>query len=358
MTKPVFASLLLTLTLSLATGHIAQAAEAPMSNDDVAQMVTSGLSEDVIIGAISANDVKFDVSARALLALKKAGVADKVVQAMLAAETRKRDPRAQKPLSTAEAEPAPARETLAGTRTGAMGVPILNSSASQGPAQLPTVTLVLGEKRQPMPVSLTEIAKSKGKGGSAAGSVAKGFGKGMMMAGGMAGAPMPKVGGGAPRMPGVAYTWALPGRQSPFTISSATPRFEIEFNDIPGVDPDEYEAVLVKLIQTRDNWRLVSSSKDKFDKHGNDTRSEKAEDRVSLSVASAGRGHLTVTPAAPLAAGEYGLILHPKKSLKEFAGVPNTNVDAIFLSVWDFSLAPGTPADLVANRNPRATPKH
>jgi hypothetical protein len=356
MTKPVFARVLLTLALSLATAYIAHAAEAPMSNDDVAQMVTSGLSEDVVLGAISANDVNFDVSARGLLALKKAGVADKVVQAMLAAEARKRD-RAQKPLSSAEAEPAPARETLAGTRTGAMGVPILNSSASQGPAQLPTVTLILGDKRQPMPASLTEIAKSKGKGGSAAGGVAKGFGKGMMMAGGMAGAPMPKLGGGAPRMPGVAYTWALPGRQSPFTISSATPKFEIEFNDIPGVDPDEYEAVLVKLIQTRDNWRLVSSSKDKFDKHGNDTRSEKAEDRISLSVASMGRGHLTVTPAAPLAAGEYGLILHPKKSLKEFAGVPNTNVDAIFLSVWDFSLAPGIPADLVANGNRRATPK-
>jgi hypothetical protein len=354
MAKPIFARVLLTFALSLATGHMAQAAQAPMSNDDVVQMVTSGLSEDVVIGAISANDVSFDVSARSLLALKKTGVGNKVVQAMLAAEAKKRDPGGQKPRSSAAVEPAPARQALASTRTGAMGVPILNSSASQAPAELPTVMLILGDKRQPIPASLTEIAKSKGKGGSAAGSVAKGFGKGMMMAGSMAGTSMPKVGGGAPRMPGVAYTWALPGRQSPFTISSATPKFEIEFHDIPGVDPDEYEAILVKLIQTRDNWRLVSSSKEKFDKHGNDTRSEKPEDRIPLSVASMGRGHLTVTPAAPLATGEYGLVLHPKKSLKEFAGVPNTNVDAIFLSVWDFSLAPGTGTDLVANRDRRA----
>ena len=351
MIKPVFARVFLTLAISLATGHTAHAAQAPMSNDDVVQMVASGLSEDVVIGAMSANDVNFDVSARGLLALKKAGVGDKVVQAMLAAEAKKREP---KVVSSAEAQPAPARQAVASTRTGAMGVPILNSSASQAPAQLPTVTLVFGDKQQPMSASLTEIAKSKGKGGSAAGSVAKGFGKGMMMAGGMAGAPMPAVGGGSPRMPGVAYTWALPGRQSPFTVPSATPKFDIEFNDIPGVDPDEYEAVLVKLIQTRDNWRLVSSSKEKFDKHGNDTRSEKPEDKIPLSVASLGRGHLTVTPAAPLAAGEYGLLLHPKKSLKEFAGVPNKNVDAIFLSVWDFSLAPGTLANLASNSNGRA----
>lgn len=359
MTKLVVARLLLAFTLSLSTGVMAQTAKAPMNNDDVVQMVTSSLTEDVIVGAISANEVNFDISAGGLLALKKAGVGDRVVQAMLAAEAKKRDPAPQKLASSAEPQPAfktqPRQEmVLANPRTGAMGVPILNSPASQAPAQLPMVTLIVGDKKQPMQASSTEIAKSKGKGGSAAGSVFKGFGKGMVMGANMAGAPVPHGGAGGPRMPGVAYTWALPGRQSPFILSSATPKFEIEFSDIAGVDPDTYEPVLVRLIQTKDNWRLVSSSKEKFDKHGNDTRSDKPEDKIALSVTSLGRGHLTVTPANSLVPGEYGLVLHPKKALKEFAGVPNTNADAIFFSVWDFSLPQGAATNLVADRN-RAT---
>ena len=160
-----------------------------------------------------------------------------------------------------------------------------------------------------------------------------------MMAGGTAGAPMPPMGGGrGGTMPGVAYTWALPGRTSGFVLPGRNPNFEIEFSDIPGVDPDGYEPVIVKLIQTKDNWRLVESSKDKFDNHGNDTRSTKTEDKTPLKITLLGRGQLQIEPASELAPGEYGLVLHPKKNQKEFAGVPAPNADAIFYSVWDFSV--------------------
>jgi hypothetical protein len=237
-----------------------------------------------------------------------------------------------------------------------MGVPILNSPASEATPQLPRVSLILGDKKQLMQASLTETANSKGKGGSKTGSVFKGFGKGLAMTANMAGAPVPSGGRAGAHMPGVAYTWALPGKQSPYSISTSTPKFEIEFGDIPGVDPDAYEPVLVKLIQTKDNWRLVSASKEKFDKHGNDTRSDKPEDKVAISITPLGRGHLSLTPAINLVPGEYGLLLHPKKSIKEFAGVTNTNADAIFFSVWDFSVPVGTAPELVADGN-RSTEK-
>ena len=151
-------------------------------------------------------------------------------------------------------------------------------------------------------------------------------------------------------MPNVGRTWALPGRNSAFTVRTSLPQFEVEFGDIPGVDPDSYEPVLLRLVQTKDNWRMVSTSKDKFDKHGNDTRSDKIkpEEKVAVTINSLGRGHIIVAPVAALPAGEYGLILHPKKSEKEYAGITNANADAIFYSVWDFSLnaAPSSSASL------------
>ena len=91
--------------------------------------------------------------------------------------------------------------------------------------QLPRITLVVGDKRQPMNPSETEIASGKGKGGSAAASVLKGFGKTLLVATNMAGVPVPHGGGrGGTGVPNVARTWALPGRNSPFTIAHASPK--------------------------------------------------------------------------------------------------------------------------------------
>ena len=310
-----------------------QKAKAPLTNDDIIQMISNGFPENVVVGSISANDVNFDVSANGLMTLKKANVSDKIIEAMLSAQTTQRDVAAQPSAQ-------PAAPYAGAPRIGAMGVPIMNSPAAQAPVQLPKVALLVNNQKFPIRPSSTEIAQSKGKGGSAAGGILKGFGKGMLMAGSAAGAPVPHPGSGGPaRMPGVTYTWALPGRNSGVVLPTHIVDFEIEFGEIPGVDPDVYEPVIVKLIQTKDNWRLVETSKDKFDKHGNDTRSSKTEDKTPLKITLLGRGHLRVVPASELAPGEYGLLLHPKKDLKEFAGVPMPNVEALFYSVWDFSVS-------------------
>jgi hypothetical protein len=305
-------------------------AKAPLIDEDIIQMVSNGLPDNVVIGSISANEVNFDVSPNGLLTLKKAIVSDKIVEAMLAAEAKKRD--ASHPI----AAPAPASVNYASApRQSVMGVPVMNSPGSQASVQLPKVTLVVGERKMPLQASSTEIANSKGKGGSKAGGILKGFGQGILQLGGI-----PQMGGGSRGggLPRVAYTWALPGRNSRSVLPTRTPSFEIEFSDIPGIDPDGYEPVIVQLIQTKDNWRLVETSKDKFDKHGNDTRSTKTEAQTPVKVTSMGRGHLQVTPASELGTGEYALVLHPRKDQKEFAGVPAPNVEALFTSVWDFSV--------------------
>lgn len=294
--------LILSLVFAICVEAVGQGQNKPLTNEDVIRMVSNGLPENVVISSISANDVNFDVTPNGLLALKKANVSDNVVDAVLSAEKKNRD---------------------AG-----------HSAASPGSPQLPKVALIVGERKLSMQATTTEIAQGKGKGGSKAGGLFKGLGKTVLMAGGM-----PQMGGSrGGAMPRVAYTWALPGPNSQVVLPTSMPTFEVEFGVIAGVDPDAYEPVIVKLIQTHDNWRLVETSKDKLDTHGNDTRSIKTEEQAPVKVAMLGPGHLKVSSASELAGGEYGLVLHPKKDQKELAGVPSPNVDALFHSVWDFSV--------------------
>lgn len=327
------------ILLSSVASAYAQSGRAAMTNDDVEQMLSQGLTEDVVVEAISANEVRFDVSPSGLLALKKANVSDRVVQAMLAAESKKREAATQR-VTAAAAQQSGNFGLQRGFTAFDTGMPMPNAQRLTGEVQLPKVTLLVNDKRQLMDPSETEIATGQGKGGSAAGSVLKGFGKTILMAGNMTGVPVPHGGRSGPGMPNVGRTWALPGRTSDLTIRSLSPKFEVEFGDIPGIDPDSYEPILLRLVQTKDNWRLVSTSKDKFDRHGNDTRLDKIkpEEKFAITIKSLGRGHLIVEAATELASGEYGLILHPKKSQKEYAGITNANADAIFYSVWDFSL--------------------
>ncbi len=335
-----YSSLLLLLTVAALAA--AQSAKVAITNDDIQQMLSQGLTDDVVVEAISANKVNFDVSPSALLALKKANVSDKVVQAMLTAESKKKEAAAQR-VTAAAAQQSSSSGAQRAASLFNPGFPVPNAQGSTAQeVQLPKVTLLTDNQRLLMDPSGTEISSGKGKGGSAAGGILKGFGKSVLMVGNMGGVPVPS-GGGKGRgmgMPNVGRSWALPGRNSALTVRNPTPKFEVEFGEIPGVDPDSYEPILLKLVQTKDNWRLVSTSKDKFDKHGNDTRSDKikAEDKIALATNSLGRGHIIVAPAAELPPGEYGLILHPKKAEKEYAGVTNTNADAIFYSVWDFSV--------------------
>jgi hypothetical protein len=65
----------------------------PLTNDDIVKMVQAQLSTKIIVTTIeSAPAVKFDLSAGALVALKTAGVDDRIIEAMLAkASARKAD---------------------------------------------------------------------------------------------------------------------------------------------------------------------------------------------------------------------------------------------------------------------------
>jgi len=58
-------------------------AQQGLNNDSVIKLAKAGLSDDAIISTISASPGTYDTSANALVALKTAGVSDKVISAMV-----------------------------------------------------------------------------------------------------------------------------------------------------------------------------------------------------------------------------------------------------------------------------------
>ena len=60
-------------------------AQEVLTNDSVVQMVKAGLPEAVVIAKIKSTATKFDLKTDSLVSLKKAGVSDKVLEAMVAA---------------------------------------------------------------------------------------------------------------------------------------------------------------------------------------------------------------------------------------------------------------------------------
>jgi hypothetical protein len=64
---------------------VAQESHGPMTNADVLSLTKSGLGEQTIILAIGQGPTNFDTSPPTLIELKKAGVTDRVLNAMLSA---------------------------------------------------------------------------------------------------------------------------------------------------------------------------------------------------------------------------------------------------------------------------------
>jgi hypothetical protein len=98
-------TMIFAVVLLLATGAAFSQSGKPLTNDDVIQMVKGGFDESTTIAAIDSAPANYDTSVQALLALKAAGVSEKVISAMLAATKKKSE--GTKPAAVATA-PAPA----------------------------------------------------------------------------------------------------------------------------------------------------------------------------------------------------------------------------------------------------------
>ena len=316
----------------------AQQDKKPLTNTDIIRMVKSGFAETVVVSAIEANDSGFDVSADALINLKAAGVSQNVIEAMLASESRRR------------AAPSP-------VQGNGLGLP-----SQPAPQQAPLRALLIeGKERLPLSLNTTArgaLVKSDGndlKSIAANQAIGAAIITGSMQAGaavasatgslgslGIIGTAGSIVGGRFFRKkPTQTIVFAVAGQASQATLHSSQPTFEVVYQDIPGVNPDNYEPALVRLVPTNDNYRIFSAVKIK---DGKQVSPRPLVEAVLAQVKRLGRGHAEIAAIAPLEAGEYGLLLlpvqTPQQSSRQDGVVFSQNEASVSLLVWDFSIAP------------------
>lgn len=168
----------------------------------------------------------------------------------------------------------------------------------------------------------------------------------------MASGFMPGMRPGAPTM---TYVWGLPGRKSSREMMNTDPIFELNYGDIPGVDPDAFEPVILQLVQTKDNYRLVGATKVKMDRRnmmaGNSPENGKwlSEVRWPTRIYKEERGFYVLRVDQPLEPGEYAVVLRPVKGYK----TPPSGLGGhaqVFYSVWDFSVPGKTTEELSGNK--------
>lgn len=111
------------LSLAFCTLLVAQQA---LNNDTVIKMVKAELSDDVIITTINASAGAYDTSANGLIALKQAGVSDKVIAAVVAKGAATAPSPASPPASAAPepSAPGPTQAPEAGTASGSAPIPV------------------------------------------------------------------------------------------------------------------------------------------------------------------------------------------------------------------------------------------
>ncbi len=107
-TMRVVATFVLALAVSLSLPGAISIAQEVLTNDSVVQMVKGGLPEAVVIAKIKSTPSKFDLKTDSLVNLKKAGVTDKILEAIVSAGSG-----GAASSSTAAATPAPPAPALA-----------------------------------------------------------------------------------------------------------------------------------------------------------------------------------------------------------------------------------------------------
>src|ERR1700676_2753858 len=344
---------------ALAPIGTAQGAPKFLTNDDVVSMVKAGQDVDTVLSAIQTQGTDFDVSAKALLQLKKSGVPKKVIDAMIGAVKDQKEAAANV-LSAAQAKIAAAEagdkaEEAKAEAAKATRAKAAVTMAAAMPGQ-PLVAIVQGGQREALLVSHTQIVPTNSKASSLDGLASDGsltqnlssiaqslLSNGMMKpgAGGMGSMAMmanPIIG---PAMiatsllakhkansnsSNVTDVWAIPGAKSDTFTHNSQPAFEVSFDGIPGITVDDYEPVLIRLEPSpQSNFRLVGATAAKPSEMQSseanwDLYASFVEQRVPAQATKVASGRYQLQASGGLTPGEYGLVLRPVNKAKKFSG--------------------------------------
>jgi hypothetical protein len=334
-----------------------------IGNSDVLEMVAAEFSDSTIVAVIEVNPTEFDLSPRSLVSLKEAGVSERVIEAMLAAEAAKAAAAEQHEPTPAEVAEAAAAaqaaqeyarltemiEQLAAQQEAAAAARVPEPPASRADPS-PRVWLVGPADRTAIAPTIAQVAVT---GASRRGS--ERFKTLQGLAGHALAFANPAVSGIATTLGSLfrpdedrTAVWALAGPTSS-RVLGAQPEFEIDYAHIPGVDPDRYQPAMVQLVPTNDNYRLVAAAETDGTNAGALPNGPVIEEKVATESTKLGRGQYRVKPRAALGPGEYALVLRPvteskrsrrrndEASLGELLGGSTSQVLYV---TWEFSVAP------------------
>jgi hypothetical protein len=234
-------------------------AQEVLSNDSVISMVKGGLSEAVVLARIRSSPANFDTSTNSLLALKKAGVSDKVIEAMVnAPRSGAAAPAAPTPAAPPAATSAPPPSVSASAR----------SSAGAAAATLPRDSIyhLNGAKYTELQPQVVEIEISNAVFSQKSEVV-------------------------------------LGGRRAEYRITDKQPQFYSYYAPT--------EALLVKLKPgEKKNDRNLKMGSGGYHPYGGSSRQGiRSEDRIAVKSEREANGFYRISPASPLPSGEYGFIV-------------------------------------------------
>jgi hypothetical protein len=331
------------LLFSGALGAGAQEGNKPLTNADVVKMVKSGLPESVIVSAIQSSPAKYDVSPDGLIALHKAGVTQGEMDAIMGATNK----------GTATPKPGPNS-----TAESAAAAPVSKS-------RMPKVFIVEGLSSKEIPLEKTQLAETKTKPSSmknlaADSAVGQAMQVGvntvamdtaMHMNSPVAGSTMGQAGNVftglmGHRKPTVTYVWGVPAASSTTVLQTSSPKFSVDFSRTLGVNPDDYQPIIVKLTPAQNTCRIVGATQGKEDVRSSPAAdwqiySSFLEEPVAVNAEKVKTGQYKLSANSPLFPGEYAVVLRPVSKEKKFSGgdVARAQGDGLmFDAAWTFQV--------------------
>lgn len=347
-------AVLVAAVLLTAGAVYAQQSQAPLKNNDIIQMAGAELPENVVIRLIQTSSTQFDLSPDALIALKKAHVSTKEIAAMQAVDAAK-----------AIATPAPAPPDIIQRAAAPQVVKVALLANGESIAMQPSVAQI-AQTSVPAPSPMSGLFGGGGGDHGASSMDMSSLEKlamsnmNFLTIGSKALMFVPQVAVAAKVVSALShakqqsqvqaptFVWGLPGPHSSLTAPTASPAFDLLFGEQGGANLDEYEPALLKLVQSSANCRVLGARHITGPPNGATLLVSVVEKRIAIKTTPLDRGHVRIEPAATLPAGEYAVVLRPRKAASEQLGATPSAADGQKFQLqfvgWDFSVpATATP---------------
>ena len=331
------------------------------ANDGLLQMLEAGFTTGTIHAFVRANHAAFDTSAASLIALRDAGLSEALIAELLQPEVPAPPAVEAIPDGGAEdAAPAGSADRADSADAGAVSLSATGTGPQSGaspegsdgrdsdngrngtPAPRPQV--LLNGREFASATAQVAVTESRRFGSSALSALASIGGRALAFATPTLQLPDELnglLGSGDPR---VVAVWALPGASSVRDVAGEAV-FDVEFAGIPGVDPDQFEPLLVQLVATRDNYRLIGAVKSRLSELDSVAPEDIIQERIGVDVVRLERGRYRITLVESLAAGQYAVVLRPRERSRRRRNAPESlgdlmgRADAeILYYTWDFSI--------------------